>query len=394
LLFAVVAAPTLAFAQTADQAAEMRLTFGPLALQPRIAIDNLGIDTNVLNSADRPTRDFTVAFLPGVNSRLRIGRTQLRGMTTVELIHFQKARGQRSAAFSQEGRFDAPFGPFTAFLSGGRKASHQRPNIEIDERVGQTIESVAVGGEILIGARARLTVTNDRRRMRFGQGSAVEAGIANALDRRSVLTTTAFSMELTPLTTFTSRVELGQDRFTSSSLRDSDSTAVVGGFRFKPFALISGTAEVGVRSFRSVSRRLPDFDGIVANVQAAYLWRDTARVGVELGRNVDYSINDEEPYFVSTSGALKLTQALGHRWDAVAQAAKHVATYRARLDAGLLDETGSRRDRQMQYTAGLGFRVNPYTRIGFDVVYSRRLSTVAARRYDGFRFGGSFAYAY
>jgi hypothetical protein len=97
---------------------------------------------------------------------------------------------------------------------------------------------------------------------------------------------------------------------------------------------------------------------------------------------------------VTTSGALRLTQALGHRWDAVAQAAKNVATYRARLDSFLLDETGSRRERQAQYGAGLGFRVNPYTRIGFDVAYARRLSTVAARRYDGFRFGGSFAYAY
>jgi hypothetical protein len=178
------------------------------------------------------------------------------------------------------------------FLSGGQKTSHQRPNIGIDERVGRPSDR-SRSARILIGARARLTVTNDRRRMRFGQDSVVGPGsnASTALDPDD----DPFSMELTPLTTFTSRVELGQDRFTNSSLRDSDSTAVVGGFRFKPFALISGTAEVGVRSFRSVSRRLPDFDGIVANVQAAYLWRDTTKVGVDLGRNVDYSISDEEP---------------------------------------------------------------------------------------------------
>jgi len=372
----------------------MRLQFGPLALQPRIAISNLGIDTNVLNSPDRPTRDFTVTFLPGVNSRLRIGRTQLKGVTTVELIHFQKTKGQRSAAFSQEGRFEAPLGRLTAFVGGGQRTSHQRPNIEIDDRLEQRLESITMGGELLMGARTRLTVTNGRYRMRYGQDSAFETSIATALDRRSSVTTTALSVELTPLTTFVSRVEFGQDRFVNSALRDTDSTSLMGGFRFKPFALISGSAEVGFRSFRSVSGRLPDFEGIVANVEAGYLWRDTTRIGIDAGRNVDYSISDVEPYFVTTNAVLTVTQALGHRWDTVGRLGRNVAAYRDRLDTGLLNALVSRRDRQVQYSAGLGFRANPFTRIGVDVAYARRLSTVAAQRFDGFRFGGSLTYAY
>ena len=112
-LWALAAGPSLAGAQGGDPATVGRLTFGPLVLQPRISVDNLGIDTNVLNSSDRPTRDFTVTVLPGVTSRLRMGRTLLKGETTLELIHFQKTRSQRSAAFTQQGRFEAPLGRLT-----------------------------------------------------------------------------------------------------------------------------------------------------------------------------------------------------------------------------------------------------------------------------------------
>ena len=60
-------------------AEEARMHLGPLALTPRFSVRNLGVDTNVFNSANLPTRDFTATFGPGVDTWLRIGRARLSG---------------------------------------------------------------------------------------------------------------------------------------------------------------------------------------------------------------------------------------------------------------------------------------------------------------------------
>ena len=64
--------PVCAFAQSTDPAAieNARLQFGPLALQPRFALTNVGVDTNVRNEADAPQRDFTMTFVPALDSWL------------------------------------------------------------------------------------------------------------------------------------------------------------------------------------------------------------------------------------------------------------------------------------------------------------------------------------
>ena len=86
--------PALAFAQTAGgDPAEARMHLGPLALTPRFPVRNLGVDTNVFNSANLPTRDFTATFGPGVDTWLRIGRARLSGETLVEWTYFRKPMG-------------------------------------------------------------------------------------------------------------------------------------------------------------------------------------------------------------------------------------------------------------------------------------------------------------
>jgi hypothetical protein len=68
--------------------------------------------------------------------------------------------------------------------------------------------------------------------------------------------------------------------------------------------------------------------------------------------------------------------------------------YRQRTDLGQVVAAAGRTDRVVTYGTGVGFRVTPDVRTSFDVNYVRRLSPEPARRYDGFRFGGSLAYVY
>src|SRR5262245_35099028 len=94
--------PALATAQsTGDPAEEARIHLGPLALEPRFALRQLGVDTNVFNSADHPVKDVTASFAPGVDTWLRFGRARLSTETEVEWTYFKQAAGQRAFNTSQ-----------------------------------------------------------------------------------------------------------------------------------------------------------------------------------------------------------------------------------------------------------------------------------------------------
>ncbi len=142
-------APAFALAQAPPSigAGDARLHVGPLALQPRIGLTNVGMDSNVFNAGANERRDFTATFVPGVDSWLKVGRSTLSAKTSVELIYFQQSKSQRSHAFSQEGRFEMPMARLTPFVMGGQTATHQRPNAEIDARVRQDVRSVGFGAE-------------------------------------------------------------------------------------------------------------------------------------------------------------------------------------------------------------------------------------------------------
>src|SRR5687768_13743055 len=127
------AMPVTAFAQSAvDEAPPSTFIFGPLGLTPRIALRNVGVDTNPLNEPGEPARDFTATLVPGVDSTLRIGRGRLTGKTSLEYVHFNQTRSQRSANVNQEARAELLLNRITPYAVGTYLRTRQRPTPEID----------------------------------------------------------------------------------------------------------------------------------------------------------------------------------------------------------------------------------------------------------------------
>jgi hypothetical protein len=345
-------------------------------------------------SADQLTSDFTATLTPALDSRLRAGRTTALAATSVEMLYFRKAKEQRSLSFSQTGRWDVPFNRVSLFVGGARLTTHQRPNIEIDERIRQQNMSAIAGVSLRAGARTRIAVSEEQRRLRHGDedDSPESATIARALDRRSRITRGDLAVDLTPLTTFTTAVEYTRDRFEQTGLRDSDAVSVAGGFTFKPSALISGTVQAGYKHFTPLNKSVPGFDGIIASISASYLWRDRTRISTKVRRDIDYSIEAAQPYFVTVDAEVGVTQAISSRWDVVLQTARGAIDYRGLSDADV--ETIGRQDRILRSGGGVGFRLQPGTRVGFDVTYARRTSPLDNRKYEGYHYGGSFSYVY
>lgn len=396
---ALLALPPAAGAQVSSapsspnpEAQTGRFVFGPLSFQPRFEVSNVGIDSNVFNDARDPVRDFTATAVPSVESRLRLGRTFLTGKTSFELLYFKKARQQRAFNVGQTMRFDAPLARVRPFVYGGQTTTNQRPNSEIDQRVQQTITTAGAGAEFVAGARTRVGVSAERRHTDFG-GVGDDRSIADALSRRSETVSGWLKVDLTPLTSVVVRSEMQNDRFDRMPERDAHSALVAAGFEFKPFALISGNVLLGYRNVQFDTLNVPNFSGVVAAVSVSYLVRETTRFAVTAGRAPEFSVEANEPYYVKSNGGLTVTQSLGGKWDAQVRWLRELLTYERLTTAGDAGVLG-RRDRLLGYGTGIGYRLQPGTRLGVDVLYGKRLSPDDDRRYAGYRVGGSVTYDY
>ena len=387
---AVLAGGTLDAQTLEGPPPDVRLRLGPLALEPTVAIRNLGIDTNALNASDDPERDLTATITPELREWLRLGRVGLSGKSSVDWNYFQKLTTQRSFNGAQEVRVALALGHLEPYALGTAARTRQRPNLEIDARVERTTTLVGGGLVVRAGPKLSFDLSQELRRIDFGSAEISEVALADALNRDERETRLTGRYAITPLTTLLVSAAHRQDRFARATVRDTDTLVGMAGLEFKPLALVSGRASVGWRQFTPISPALPDFRGLVSDVEIAYQIRDVTRLTAGVARDLDYSFELDEPYYVSTETRASVVQALGTAWDVVGRVGHTSLDYR-QIGGG---PAGVRVDTIVIVGGGIGRRLGSDVRIGFDVDRAERRSTAAGRDYDAVRLGGSVTYGF
>jgi hypothetical protein len=394
---AFLALPSVVCAQeaTADSAREAKLHFGPLGLSPKLTLGNIGVDTNVFNSPVEPTRDFTIQFLPSTNAWLPVGKMVLSSQTAVPLTYFEKAASQRSVGFTQSGRADFQLIHLVPYVGGGYSSTYNRPNAEIDERVQRVNKTVLFGSRIRLGSGTSLVVGVQRDLERYPTSSLLDAGIGAELNRDTTKFDATYRMVLTPMTTFVVQGSLSRDRFEAAMERNANNVSVMPGFELRRDARLSGRVFAGFRSMRPLSSVVPSYVGPIAATSLSFLARDTTRIDGVLNRDLDYSIQQSTPYFVSTTAQISLTQIVVGHVDAVGRLGRTLLSYR-NLQSGLGGgiQLAGREDRTNLFGAGMGYRFNIDARVGFDLNYVKRLSALDGRLYSGMQFGGTMTYGF
>jgi hypothetical protein len=385
-------APIRAQAQTPspDAAPDARIHVGGLALDPRLAVRNVGVDTNVFNDAEGEVQDFTAMVGPVLDAWLRAARLHLTSSSSVTWNYYQKSTTERSFDAAQFGRADLDLGQVTPHVSGSIERSRQRPNLEIDARVLQRTTRVGGGLVTHLGAKLAIDLAAEARDIQFDDVTFDGVNLSETLDRRETGAGVTAAYTLTPLTNLIVRASARQDRFDDSTIRDTDMVSVVPGLQFKPLALISGSAFVGFRSFKPRSSEVPAFQGAIADVDLRYVLRDLTRFTMAVVRDVDYSYEPTEPYYVSTGLTATVTQSLGSAWDVVVRGSLTRLDYRALMN----EPVAPRRDHVDAYGVGVGRRLGSDIRLGFDVNRVARQSTLEERSYAGVRAGGSVTYGF
>ena len=368
------------------------LQVGPLALSPRFEVLNVGVDSNIFNEEDGPKEDFTTTMRPSLDGGLRLGRARLTYRTHVDIVYFQQYTDERALNRSAQGRAELRLARIVPYVSVGGATTRERPNSEIDLRAKRGTQSLGGGATVLLLSRTALVVGAERQTVRYGAGQQFGGeDLAIQLNNTRDTIETGFRLALTPLTTLAVVGSREQVRFEFSPERDSESIRFMNRFEFDPTAIITGTAAIGYRRFVPKSPALKEYNGLVAQVEVRYTMFGRTRVETRFTRDVEYSFQSDQPYYVTTGGLLTVTQQVGGPFDVQVVAGRERLRYQPRTD---IDVDEPALDTTSTIGGGVGYRLGHSARLGANVEFTDRESPRSGRSYGRRRIFGSVTYRF
>lgn len=378
-----------------------RIHEGPLYLTPSVALKELGVDSNVFNAAGDQLSDFTFTVAPAANLWLPVARRALlRATLAADLVWYAEYDTERSIDPQATVRLETYLNRLTLFAQNAYLNTRQRDNYEIDLRSRHVANNLLAGAELRLTRKFSVEVAGRRFDSTYDADAEFDGtNLRQTLDRTTTGVEAAVRHRLTPLTTLSVRYDNLRDAFEYSPARDSTSFRVMPGVEFTPRALVSGTAHVGYRRFTPTEPDLlPAFSGLVADLGLSYTMFGSTTFGVSYRRDLTYSYEVTQPFFVANSVGASVRRALGRRFDLLFSADRHRYDYQelafSTPNASQVP-LAPRIDTTWNYAGSIGYRVGRAGRIGFGVSYWQRESTTKQfRDYDNLRIGSTATYGF
>lgn len=392
-MFILASAPAIAQSQD-DTESERSVRVGPLRLTPSVSVTNVGIDSNVFNEVENPKRDFTATLTPKTGATLRLGRARVVANGAVDFVYLRRYASQRSRNLSNDIRLEMPLNRVVPYVARSSANTRGRFGNEIDARVHHLTSTTTFGTHIRVGGKTEVEVSALRSEIGFGRDATfLGVDLREALNRATSGTATFIRYNATPLTRVGVRVETQRDRFEFSRIRNADSLRVMPGVEMNTFALVTGTAHVGFQRFQPLDSALPAFAGVAADVELGYTLFNVTRFAVRALRDIEYSYDDREPYYVITGLSGSVARHVGGPWEIIGNIGRQQLDYQATRAVTIIVPNTDRVDVVSNYGLGVGYRLDRRNRLDLKLEYYRRRSPVAHYRdYDGFRLGTSVTY--
>jgi hypothetical protein len=364
---------------------------GPLGLYPTVALRDVGVDSNVFNDAVDPKEDFTYTVNLRLVAALRARAARLSGSVVENFVYFNKYKDEQSVNGAYGLRLDLTAGRFRPFASADHAKTRERPSPEIDTRARRTEQAASAGLDVELTGMTALTASVRRAETAYEEGEEFRGvDLAGELNRVGRSASFGLKLFVTPFTTLALAAETLQERFPGSHLRDADSIRFVPTLEFSSDAAISGRAGAGYRDFKPTNPALPEYRGLVASVGVVYRLRDVTTFNVQASRDVGYSYDETQPYYLMTDGGVTITQRVVGPFDLIVSGQRQHLAYRALGDP--VQEAAGRTDTVSIIGGGLGFRVRQNVRVTVTGERTERRSTApGALGYQRTRLLGSLA---
>ena len=386
-----------AAAQNVDEPdpARVRVRLGPLWMNPTVAMTNIGVDSNIFNEPDdqNPKSDFTFTLSPAADLWLRVGETWVVGRVVEDLIWYQTYASERNASTGYTVGWRVPLARFGFKIDAARRNARDRPNLEIDARAERAETKLTGLVEYRMLSKTYVGVTLERQgadydSVKFYNG----ANLQTELDHTRTGGGFSVRYQLTPLTSLSMTAVRADDRFKYSPLRDSTQSTVSGSVFFDKFALIRGSASFGFTDFRPDLQSLQAYRGPTASANLSYTLLEATRFAFDLGRDVQYSYDVGQAYYVQTRVGGSVQQQIYGPLDAIVRGSFATLAYTDRQAIGVT--VPGRVDDVSSYGGGVGYHLGRDVRLGFNIDHTDRASDVASHRYSDLIFGAAVTYGF
>jgi hypothetical protein len=339
-------------------------------VRPRILFSNVGIDTNVFNEHDDPKEDFTATVTPALDAALRIGFARITGTTLSDFVYYRDFADERSADPSVQGRAEFELGRFKPYVLGSAMRTEARLNREIDERALRTAKTYGAGVDVKVATRTTLGLRFREEQARFDEDETFRGvNLSQTLDNNVRYLEGTIGFELTPITTFSVIVSREEALFEFTPIRDSETLRITPTLAFSPMGLINGSASFGYRRFEGKNPELPEYSGFVAAGNVTALVADRVKLETRFLRDVQYSYEQQTPYYLLNSLRVTGTTPIAGAFDMRLTGGLEGSSYRA-----LGGATVEGKDHFVVYGAGTGYRFGTDARLGIDVEILERTS--------------------
>lgn len=370
-----------------------RVRVGPLWMNPSVSLNNVGVDTNLFNEgeAENPRRDVAIALVPQSDLWMRAGRTWLTGNVRQDMLWFREYSDEGSTNGAYRAGWVVPLTRVSLLVDGQYVRAKERPGFEIDTRALRRESALSAALEVRALSRTYVGASVEGRDVRFSTGSFFNGeDLRQQLNRRRTSGTVSIRHAVTPMTSLVLEGSGYRDRFAFAPDRDAQSIHAAAGIRFDPAALIKGSVLVGWRRFTPSSPDVPAFTGTTLAATLSYVALASTRVTLEGMRDVEYSFDTTQPYYLLSGAAGTMTQRIAGPVDVQGRLGYRMLAYRKRVsDASALE---NRRDRVKTVGGGLGYRIGRDLRLAFNVERQQRQSPITRRNYEGLRYGMSVTF--
>jgi hypothetical protein len=377
-----------------------RYRVGPFYVTPRLQLKNAGVDTNVFQTLNSPTRDAVVVFSPRLDGGLLLGeRFRMTGFGFVDLNYYRRQGDERSTDFYGEGKAELDLGPLTFFGGGGGGQFTQRFSIDVDDRLPRQEKRGHAGLTVRLTRRLSATGQASGDVFTFSPGEFRFGGrVKEAMDRNTLTGTGQLRFALTGRTTLLVSADALEDRFFSQPVhlpRVRRSYRYLGGFEFGERAAVTGKLLAGMREFPgTLAQGSPPYQGPVVAADLVVPLGSSGRVRVIGERDVLYAASLVEVGRLRYRNAFVYNHYQGETFvelplglvgvaSAGFEEARYLLPY-PYLDGKVL---ARRVDHRWTGSVGLLRQIGDSVRIGGHVSWARRVSNLTLFSYEGLRYG-------
>ena len=359
-------------------------------IAPVIQITNLGWDDNVFRAGQdtEPVGDFTATVSPSLQASIPWSRMQFTGAGQVDFNYFQRVEEFRSIDTDSRAGVAVLLGRLRPHVGGSWTNASNRRSFEIDLPVRRVDRSLDAGVDVNVSPKTSIGLWMRRSHSEYtGQTIYLDSDLASLLGGTVSVTGVGVRYALTPLTTVGADVEQDHERLPHAPQRNNDGLRVTSVVAFRPLALVSGEARIGVRSRTFNDRNAPPFHGMVTNIDLNYTLRGRTLLTVRAQRDLSYSYRAGERDYLQTGIEGLVTHRIGTAWDIVGSVGRFNLLY------GLSDRN-ARVERVLSYGVDVG-RTMLRSRVGFQVARQTRSSDFSAgREYEEMRISSSMTYKF